>query len=195
MSSIDNKENQVTIFNEEDERSEDEASETGTERRTSLGGTSGMYTDSLAYGTGSILSTESGSGRNRSPSYASSVNGQVGGKADIIEEEEEVAMEPDGEAEADNTYTPSSQDNESARIMALLEPNHEIMALPAPGDQVMEHEDELQPPKPVTGEMVMFGLPSDSGLGTDIPTAALEDHEHGGLAKEYFDASNQDLGV
>lgn len=186
------KENQVAIFNEEDERSDDGTSETGTERRTSFSGTSGMYTDSLAYGTGSLLSTDSAADRGRSASYASSVNGQVGGKGETIEEEEDVEMETPMEEKSEPIH---DQETESARIMALLDGNEEAKTLPATAEHHIFEEEELQPPKPITGDMVMFGLPSDSGLGTDIPTASLEGHEYGGLRKDYFNADNQDLGV
>lgn len=140
------KENEILAEEEEEEGSQDgkeegeEGSEAGTERRTSFSGTSLMYTDSLAYGTGSSLSrnTSSAGGR-RSLSYASSAAGVIGGKEESIAEEEAEEEEDEVEDDQDKTEAPvpaddeegedpkplpsqTPQDLESAQIMALLGP-------------------------------------------------------------------------
>jgi len=78
---VDEKENLVLEDAHEADSGDDATSDTGTERRTSYTGT---YTDSLAYGTGSSLSTDG----TRTASYESSIAGAVGGQESIEEEDE-----------------------------------------------------------------------------------------------------------
>jgi hypothetical protein len=47
----------------------------------------------------------------------------------------------------------------------------EMRALSAPDHLMDDLLHELQPPKPSFGEVVMYEPHSDSGLGTDVPTA------------------------
>ncbi|KAL8829626.1 MAG: hypothetical protein Q9170_006083 [Blastenia crenularia] len=134
-----------SILDEEDEDAE--GSEAGTERRTSYTGT---YTGtSMSYGDGSVVSTEDRSRRN---SYAPSTIGTVGTKeGDLAEEEEDLDSASDGANEHE-------------------EPEH----LGYGGGH--EHGDMLGAKGEVSnaGEMIVFGQPSDSGIGTDMPTAAFE---------------------
>ncbi len=136
MISSADKENEILTEEEEEEGSQaEEGSEAGTERRTSFSGTSGIYTDSLAYGTGSTLSRNT-SDAGRSVSYASSAAGVIGGATEesIAEAEEENEDEDtatrqeapaasietgNGDADAD---ADASQEDESAKILALLGP-------------------------------------------------------------------------
>ncbi len=132
------KENEIlTEADEDGEESErEEGSDTGTERRTSFSGTSLMYTDSLAYGTGSTLSRNT-SNAGRSVSYASSAAGVIGGKEESIAEEDEeeeedeqekteepgaLALVSDREIGEEQSTTAPAQEDESAKIMALLGP-------------------------------------------------------------------------
>ena len=204
-SSVADKENRLLSEEEEEEHDSigDETSDAGTERRTSFSGTrtslsgsSGIYTDSLSYGTGSSLSTSGA----RSVSYASSVGGAVGGKTESIaeEDEDETHEEHPGPTDDDTAADdyPNNQDDESAKIMALLEPaptvaetsENNSMALTAPG--MMDNLSDLQPPRPITGEVVKYSQASDSGLGTE-PLSA--DENRAGLAQEYFDMTRQDI--
>jgi hypothetical protein len=123
------KENEILTEEEEGEDSQgEEGSEAGTERRTSFSGTSGMYTDSLTYGTESSLSRNA-STAGRSVSYASSAAGLIGGReGSIVEEDEDETQSV--QTKPEHTATPTtnetdldnakSQDDESAQILALL---------------------------------------------------------------------------
>ena len=48
----------------------------------------------------------------------------------------------------------------------------------------MDDLSDLQPPPPITGEVVKYNQGSDSGLGTEPPTA---DETRMGSGLEYFD--------
>lgn len=129
-----------------DEEDEDaDGSEAGTERRTSYTGT---YTGtSMSYGEGSVVSTDN---RSRRTSYAPSTIGTVGTKEEDFESESGGGS-VNGEAE-----------------------QHEPEYIGYDGDH--DHGDFLGAKGEVSnaGEMVVFGQPSDSGIGTDMPTAAFE---------------------
>jgi hypothetical protein len=190
-SSVADKENQLLSEEEEEEHGSigDETSDAGTERRTSfsgtrtslsgtsLSGTSGIYTDSLSYGTGSSLSSNGA----RSVSYASSVGGAVGGKTESIAEEDEDEMHEEHSRTTDDDNAAddyqNNQGDESAKIMALLKPapavvetgENNSMALTTLGNA--DNFSDLQPPRPITGEVVKYNQASDSGLGTEPPSA------------------------
>ena len=135
------KENEILTEEEEEAEGsrEEEGSEAGTEGRTSFSGTSGVYTDSLTYGTGSTLSRNT-STAGRSVSCASSAMGVIGGKEESIIEEDEDESEDDDEdddqdekteeqeapanteAWAGEEHTDPRQEDESTQIMALLGP-------------------------------------------------------------------------
>ena len=149
----DNKEN--SVLDEEDE----ESSEGGTERRTSYGtqteterrGSYGeTYTETGSYGTGSVIG-----GDDRTTSYAASTIGTVGAKEVPQEEEEE-------EEEEDLEY--SSDDQVPKRETGKrVEPENQDLTLHS-GEMAAKNAQDL----------VVYSLPSDSGIGTDLPTAALE---------------------
>ncbi|MCJ1293404.1 hypothetical protein MMC34_004958 [Xylographa carneopallida] len=137
-----------------DEEDEDNGSDGATERRTSLGtetdrktSYSGTYTGTYSYGTGSVDGED-----DRRHSYGASTVGTLG-LADAGTDDE------DDEA---------SQDESNVHQEALgtegLEEKH-----------ITLYQGDMAYPVPDDTEqgMVVFGLPSDSGIGTDIPTAAL----------------------
>jgi hypothetical protein len=204
-SSVADKENQVLSEEDEEEHGSvgDETSDAGTERRTSfsgtrtsLGGTSGIYTDSLSYGTGSYVSSNGA----RSVSYASSTGGAIGGKTESIAEEDEDEVDEEHPGTTDDR-TPveeyqTDQEEESAKIMALLEPpptaveadENNSMALMALDN--MDGLSDLQPPQPINDDVIKYNQASDSGLGTEPLTA---EETRMGLAQEYFDTTKQDI--
>ena len=147
----DDKEN--SVLDEEDE----EGSERGTERRTSYTGTeterrtsyTGTYTGTGSYGTGSIVEGED----DRRTSFAASTIGTVG----LREAEDDEQDDEDQESLSDSR---SSDEGSSKAI--------------EPGDQILELYKGDEIPAGNAQEMVVFGLPSDSGLGTDMPTAAFD---------------------
>jgi hypothetical protein len=180
------KENRVLSEEDEEEDSStgDETSDAGTERRTSfsvtatsLSGTSGIYTDSLSYGTGSSVSSSGA----RSVSYASSTGGAIGAKTESIAEEDEHEVEEENPGtKADHTPSDEYQndhDDESAQIMALLEPASSALEAGESNSMalaVLEATDDmsdLQPPRPITGDVIKYNQASDSGLGTEPLTA------------------------
>ena len=213
------KENQILDENE------DERSDAGTERRTSFGGTSMMYTDaetttSMLYGTESSLGTNG----TRTASYASSVGGTIDGvtggghgeNGSIAEEDEEAAIIAEGAA----ALEAQQQDDESAAIMALLEsppttiehsehlaiPDNNALVLANPTgmnqqddlavtitDAAIHSEwldglSDLPPPRLMMDHVKYHHQNSDSGLGTEPPTASIETGE----AQEYFDMCRRD---
>ncbi|KAL8932212.1 MAG: hypothetical protein Q9211_006454, partial [Gyalolechia sp. 1 TL-2023] len=138
-----------SILDEEDEDAD--GSEAGTERRTSYTGT---YTGtSMTYGDGSVVSTED---RSRRTSYAPSTTGTVGTKEEDLTEEEDRGSESGG-----GSTTAGAGHNEAGYIGR---------------DEGHDQGDTLGAKGEVSnaGEMVVFGQPSDSGIGTDMPTAAFE---------------------
>ena len=148
-----NKENGV--LDEEDE----DSSEGGTERRTSYGtqtGTErrGSYSGTYT-GTGSYGTGSVVDGDDdRRTSYAASTIGTVGMKE--AEQDDE-----DLEYISDDQLSDHETGNQN-------EPGHQ--------DRTLHQEDNTQ-------EVVVYSLPSDSGIGTDLPTAALEGRN------EYFKPS------
>ncbi|KAL8947259.1 MAG: hypothetical protein Q9222_006436 [Ikaeria aurantiellina] len=158
----DNKEN--SILDEEDEEGDMDGSDAGTERRTSYTGTYTGTTASsmMSYGTGSVVS-----GDGRRTSYAPSTTGTVGTKEGTLAEEEEeedddlrsLSELEDGNGDGDGEQQQQQHDEQ---------PNEFISA--------HDFGDALGAKGAVSnaGEMVVFGQPSDSGIGTDMPTAAYE---------------------
>lgn len=141
-----------SILDEEDEDAD--GSEAGTERRTSYTGT---YTGtSMSYDDGSVVSTND---RSRRTSYAPSTVGTLGTKeGDLAEEEEEL-------------------DSISGGVSGDEEDRHQHEEPEDVGYNGMDdHVDMLGAKGEISnaGEMVVFGQPSDSGIGTDMPTAAFE---------------------
>jgi hypothetical protein len=193
-SSVADKENEVLDEAHEDGNDSDGAtSDTGTERRTSYTGT---YSDSLAYGTGSSLSTDG----TRTVSYASSIAGAIGPNTEIIEEEEE-PEEADGESSNEHE---SSQEDESAKIMALLEAPPSSVNAGQDNSMAMTTFDaldvatpmiddmsDLQPPRLLT-DPAKYDHASDSGIGTEPLTADEGPH---GEVQEYFQMSRQDIAA
>lgn len=148
----DDKEN--SVLDEEDEDIDDAAgSEAGTERRTSYSGT---YTGTMSYGDGSVVSVD-----DRRTSYAPSTVGTLGTK--------DFPATEDG-----------SEDSEPESIDGRGESEEREEEEPREGNDV--HVDALAAKGGISNasEMVVFGQASDSGIGTEMPTAALE----GG--KDYF---------
>lgn len=147
---IDGDDKENSVLDEEDEEIDDvERSDAGTERRTSYSGT---YTGSMSYGDGSTVS-----GDDRRTSYAPSTVGTVGTKDDPMTEEGENGSET-GSIDDDDSQPEHEDEHEH------LHSDPDMNALAAKGEISN------------AGEMVVFGHPSDSGIGTDIPTAALEGH-------------------
>lgn len=186
------KENEILDEAHEDGHlSDDATSDTGTERRTSYTGT---YTDSLAYGTGSSFSTNG----TRTISYASSIAGAIGPNTESIEEEEEPA---EAEGESSNEHE-ANQEDESTKIMALLEISPTRIHTGQDNSMAMTTFDELEMVTPMTDDMSDLQPPrlltdpakydhaSDSGIGTEPLTADEGPH---GEAQEYFEMSRQDI--
>lgn len=158
----DDEDKENSILDEADEDAEEGSSETGTERRTSYTGTS-SFADSLGYtdGGSSIMSS---SNDRRRPSYTTSTVGTVGTRDLPLTEEE---SEDEEEEEDHNDHALSQQQQQQQQEYEL-------------------HHEDLMAPKGEIGnaaEMVVFegaggGAEghhgSDSGIGTDIPTAQLE---------------------
>ena len=138
-----------------DEEDEDAGSDGATERRTSFGtetdrktSYSGTYTGTGSYGTGSVDGEE-----DRRNSYEASTVGTVGRTEASTDDEDD-----DPTQNASNLYEKGLGNTDVAeQHMTLYQDNIDY---PEPGD--------------TQDGMVVFGLPSDSGIGTDIPTAALE---------------------
>ncbi|KAL8757913.1 MAG: hypothetical protein Q9199_001877 [Rusavskia elegans] len=134
-----------SILDEEDE--DVDGSEAGTERRTSYTGT---YTGtSMSYDDGSVLS-----GDDRRTSYAASTNGTLGTKEGTLAAESIMDSASGGESEVEEERLDEQEG---------LGYDH-------------RHGDALGAKGEVSnaGEMIVFGQPSDSGIGTDMPTAAFE---------------------
>ncbi|MCJ1380890.1 hypothetical protein MMC17_003999 [Xylographa soralifera] len=138
-----------------DEEDEDAGSDGATERRSSFSTEtdrntiySGTYTGTGSYGTGSVDEDD-----DRRNSYGASTVGTVG----LLE------------AGTDDEDEEPSQDGSNVQQEALgkvdLEDQH-----------ITLYQGDMAYPEPSDTQhgMVVFGLPSDSGIGTDIPTAALD---------------------
>ncbi|KAL8784037.1 MAG: hypothetical protein Q9213_004226 [Squamulea squamosa] len=135
-----------SILDEEDE--DVDGSEAGTERRTSYTGT---YTGtSMSYEDGSTVS-----GDDRRTSYAASTIGTLGTKEGSLAEEPIMhSVSSGGESEAEDDRHLEQEDFGYSHDQGNI--------LGAKGEVSN------------AGEMVVFGHPSDSGIGTDMPTAAFE---------------------
>ena len=141
---IEEEDKENSVLDEMDE--EMEGSAAGTERRTSYSGT---YTGTGSYGEGSIVS-----GDDKRLSYEASTIGTVGTK--------DYSMPDDGEGEFEAESEHEGESNLDAEA-------------PDPGEDGFE--GDLAAPKggiSNAGEMIVFGHPSDSGIGTDILTAQFE---------------------
>ncbi|KAK9643326.1 hypothetical protein V6Z96_008638 [Aspergillus fumigatus] len=143
-SSVANKENES--FPEEDENQSGDESDAGTERRTSYTGT---YTDSMTYGTESVVSAD------RRVSAASSTNMPTAAPHSIPEdsEDDEQQEEEHGTADEDEDDAQTTKGNESA-------------------DDQQEGETGADGDDLVSTKMVLYGQHSDSGLGAEIASAA-----------------------
>ena len=142
---IDEDDKENSVLDEEDEE-DVEGSEAGTERRTSYSGT---YSGTGSYGDGSTIPDD-----DKRTSYAASTIGTVGTR--------DFAMSEDGN---DDSQLGSTHAEE-------LEPaGHELVL-----GRDAYHGDAVAAKGEVSnaGEMIVFGPPTDSGIGTDIPTAQLE---------------------
>ena len=133
-----------SVLDEEDEE-DVEGSEAGTERRTSYSGT---YSGTGSYGDGSTIPDD-----DKRTSYAASTVGTVGTRdfaatEDGEESQLESAHEGEGEQDREGLY--------------LERDAYQGDAAAAKGEISN------------AGEMIVFGPPTDSGIGTDIPTAQLE---------------------
>ncbi|KAL3463829.1 hypothetical protein BJX64DRAFT_276250 [Aspergillus heterothallicus] len=140
-SSVANKENEV--FAEEEENLSGDESDTGTERRTSYTGT---YADSMAYGPGSVIST------NRQVSNASAAtttNGVVAANPESVVDE---AEEEDGTEKAEDEHAKAEEGAQEAKTDAPLDDAN-------PLEELLDAE---------SSKMVLYAPPSDSGLGTEI---------------------------
>ncbi|KPI35827.1 uncharacterized protein AB675_11114 [Cyphellophora attinorum] len=198
---------------------DEQFSDAGTERRTSIvSGTSYMYTDSLAYGTGSEVSgTGSSVSGRRTASYASSIGGTINGQTQSIAEEDENDLDNAADQSAAEeggvddgltqqltiTATPANQ----TTALEAAKPNSMALTLDGAFDEVdfaatpdLDGNDwfQLIPPPSFTesGGLRYDNKPnsdlhgSDSGLGTEPPTAT-EEHPPAavGEALEYFQMS------
>ena len=135
-----------SVLDEEDEENV-EGSEAGTERRTSYSGT---YSGTGSYGDGSTIPDDD----KRTSYAASSTVGTVGTRDFAITEngEDESQLDSAHEEEAE-------QDGEG---LYLEREAYQGDAAAAKGEISN------------AGEMVVFGPPTDSGIGTDMPTAQFE---------------------
>ncbi|KAI4200666.1 MAG: hypothetical protein LQ346_002328 [Caloplaca aetnensis] len=152
----DEEDKENSILDEEDE--DGDGSEAGTERRTSYTGT---YTGtSMSYDDGSVVSTNDHS---RRTSYATSTVGTLGTKEGDLAEEEEEELESvsgGGESALEENHGQHEEEPEDVGYNGMHD--HHVDLLGAKGEVSN------------AGEMVVFGQPSDSGIGTDMPTAAFE---------------------
>ena len=143
-----------SILDEEDEE-DIEGSQADTERRTSYTGT--YTTGTGSYGEDSMISFNDNDKR---ASYAaSSTVGTVGTRGFAITED---GHEEEEEGEEDGGRGKGDEKDGSGRLYLAKE----------------AYENGDGSPKPAvgkSGEMVLFGQNSDSGIGTDIPTAMLEE--------------------
>ncbi|WEW55016.1 hypothetical protein PRK78_000443 [Emydomyces testavorans] len=133
------------VVKEEDESSVGDESEAGTERRLSYTDT---YADSLSYVTGSTVSTD------RRTSYSSTnalVSAEQGSWVEgSVDDDSHVEEETVGEDDIERSgIQPESGDERE------------------PGDVDAQGEANGT-------EMVLYGQPSDSGLGSEMPTCASE---------------------
>jgi hypothetical protein len=167
-----------------------------------------MYTDSLTYGTGSEVSTASG---RRTLSYASSIGGTINGHAESIAEEDEdaeaEAQQSAGEETETHALTLAQPADAHAKPTSSEHGSVDADTVQDPAEIELEHEQldelhELIPPPVFTdaagvGGTMKYGSDihgSDSGLGTEPPTAT-EERPHLGEAAEYFAMSAAEQAV
>lgn len=134
-----------SVLDEEDEEGS-EGSQAGTERRTSYSGT---YSGTGSYGDGSTIADDE-----KRTSYAASTIGTVGTR--------DFATTEDGE---DESQLDSAHEEEVEQ-----DGNGHYLGRDAYQGDAAAAKGEISN----AGEMVVFGPPTDSGIGTDIPTAQLE---------------------
>ena len=142
---IDEEDKENSVLDEEDEE-DVEGSEAGTERRTSYSGT---YSGTGSYGDGSTIPDE-----DKRTSYAASTIGTVGTR--------DFAATEDGEEESQLESAHEEEGEQDEEGFYLGRDAYQGDAAAAKGEISN------------AGEMVVFGPPTDSGIGTDIPTAQPE---------------------
>ncbi|KAL6715246.1 hypothetical protein ACLMJK_007510 [Lecanora helva] len=143
---IEEEDKENSVLDEMDE--EVEGSEAGTERRTSYTGT---YTGTGSYGEGSTVSAD-----DKRLSYEASTIGTVGMKDYSMAE-----RDSESEAAAASEHERDEEDGDED-----LHPAHEETYQ---GD-LAAAKGEISN----ASEMIVFGHPSDSGIGTDMPTVQFE---------------------
>lgn len=107
---------------------------------------SGTYTGTGSYGEGSTVS-----GDDKRTSYAASTVGTVG-----------ITEDGEGDSEPESAYEGQGDDRDKGLYV---------------GRESYQGKGDLAAPKggiSNASEMIVFGLPSDSGIGTDMPTAHFE---------------------
>ena len=129
---------------DEEDEEDIEGSEAGTERRTSYSGT---YSAG-SYGDGSTIPDE-----DKRTSYAASTVGTVGTR--------DFATTEDGEEESQLESAHEEEGEQDEKGLYLGRDAYQ-------GDSGAKGEISN------AGEMIVFGPPTDSGIGTDVPTAQLE---------------------
>ncbi|KAL9132967.1 MAG: hypothetical protein Q9175_005855 [Cornicularia normoerica] len=142
---IDEGDKENSVLDEEDEE-DFEGSEAGTERRTSYPDT---YSGTGSYGDGSTIPDD-----DNQTSYAASTIGTVGTR--------DFATTEDGEEESHLESAREEEDEQDEEGLYLGRDAYQGDAAAAKGEISN------------AGEMIIFGPPTDSGIGTDIPTAQLE---------------------
>ena len=213
------KENEV-LDEENEEDHSDAGTERRTSFSGTSGMYTDATSSSMAYGTGSTLSMSGTRTASYASSVGGTIDGANGGRTDtdgVIAEEDEDATAVDEPAVH---HEAQQQDDESAAIMALLESappkstvetvqdDHAlVLASIEPADQEADEPEtsvqqpewldglsELQPPPRLIthADGVKWQQHSDSGLGTEPPTA---DVERIGEAQEYFEMSRRDAGL
>ena len=142
---IDEGDKENSVLDEEDEE-DVEGSEGGTERRTSYSGT---YSGTGSYGDGSTVADD-----DKRTSYAASTIGTVGSKG--------FGGTEDGEDESQLELAHDEEGEQDEEGLYLGRDAYQGDAAGAKGEISN------------AGEMIVYGPPTDSGIGTDVPTAQLE---------------------
>lgn len=142
---VDEGDKENSVLDEEDEE-EVEGSEAGTERRVSYSDT---YSGTRSYGDGSTIPDD-----DKRTSYAASTIGTVGTRG--------FAGTEDGEDESQLESTHEEEGEQDEEGLYFGRDAYQGDAAAAKGEISN------------AGEMIVFGPPTDSGIGTDIPTAQLE---------------------
>ena len=165
----DGEDKENSILNEEDEDGV-EGSQADTERRTSYSGT---YTATDSYGDGSVVSSRDDDKR---VSYDASTVGTIGTKDFAITEDGELS-DREAEDEQQQHEQHAQQPDQEQQQQQNEEGGGEKAQMMGDGLYIAKEAYQMDdPPK----EMIVFGDShhhhhnSDSGIGTDIPTAQLE---------------------